>query len=50
MVTFISETEESFIDSETNKIIVMLKKCGSNPDRATIYNEVVCHHLPKERW
>lgn len=50
MVTFISEIEESFIDSETDKIIAMLKKSGSQPDRDTIYGEVVCHYLPKERW
>ena len=50
MVTFISEIEESFVNSETDKIIAMLEKCGSNPDRAVIYKEVVCHHLPECRW
>ena len=50
MAIFISETEKSFINSETDKIITMLKKSGSKPDRNAIYNEVVCHYLPKERW
>ena len=50
MVTFISETEESLVNQETDKIITMLKKSGSKPDRDTIYNEVICHYLPKERW
>jgi hypothetical protein len=50
MVTFISEVEKSLVNRETDKIIAMLKKSGSQPDRDTIYDEVVCHYLPKERW
>ena len=50
MVQFLSEAEESLINSETDKIVAMLQKCGSTPDRDMVYNEVICYHLPKDRW
>lgn len=50
MPTFISESEESHINNATDEIVAALAESGSQPDRDKIYNEVVCHYIPKARW